>query len=317
MSITSKDGASIPITNSSFSTPIILESSTTIIYLPRDVVRIIYNMFDVTYRNSTAYVDCEYSNLSYMTFAFESGSVVNVAYSELINKIYVPSPEPTTLPFSDVCVMGILEGDGLGSYFLGDLFLQSAYIVFDLTNNRIGIAQSNQNSDTSNIVEVPSGAASIPQSTGVPFPSEPPGSTPSRPPSTPLRTPSPSPTHKPSSDSHALAIGVGVAVPVVVLLAATFGFCLWWRRRRRSRSGHSQPTVPPPVPVSELASSSNKHNQMTDSYYTSTVPNASELPVYSDDRLDRPMSPNLNDYYGSQRPVSNLTAVPDFDGPVR
>ena len=112
MSITPEEGLSIPITKPSFSTPIVLESSTTIIYLPSDVVRTIYNMFDVTFRNSTPYVDCKYSNSSYMTFTFESGSVVNVAYSELINKIFVSTPEPTSLPFSDVCIMGILEGDG-------------------------------------------------------------------------------------------------------------------------------------------------------------------------------------------------------------
>ncbi|KAH7417932.1 aspartic peptidase domain-containing protein [Cadophora sp. MPI-SDFR-AT-0126] len=347
LSITPEDGTSIPITKPSFSTPIVLESSTTIIYLPSDVVRTIYNMFDVTFRNSTAFVDCKYSNSSYMTFAFESGSVVNVAYSELINKIYVPSPEPTNLPFSDVCVMGILEGDGPGTYYLGDFFLRSAYVVFDLTNNRIGIAQSNQNSQTSNIVEVPSGAASIPQSTGLPLPSKTPGSIPSEPPDRPPSTPSESAAGDSSSDNKAIAIGVGVAVPVFVLLAAACGFCLWCRRRRHSRSQPSQPP-PAPLPVSELADPSNKHNQMTYSYYggdglspmsnaselhsasnvpnspgnardsfTPTVPNASELPVYRDDRLDRPMSPNLNDYHEDRRPVSNLTAVPDFNAPVR
>ena len=71
--------------------------------------------------------------------------------------------------------------------------------------------------------------------------------------------------------------------------------------------------------TSELHSTSNVPNSPGDvrRSLTPTVPNASELPVYRDDRLDRPMSPNLNDYYEDRRPVSNLTAVPDFDAPVR
>jgi len=70
--------------------------------------------------------------------------------------------------------------------------------------------------------------------------------------------------------------------------------------------------------TSELHSTSNVPNSPGDvrGSLTPTVPNASELPVYRDDRLDRPMSPNLNDYYEDRRPVSNLTAVPDFDAPV-
>ncbi|KAK0112783.1 hypothetical protein ONS95_014516 [Cadophora gregata] len=347
MSITPEDGTTIPITNPSFSTPIILESSTTVIYLPGEVVSTIYSLFDVTFTNSTPYVDCKYSNSSYMTFTFESGSVVKVAYSELINKIFVSSPEPTTLPFSDVCILGILEGYVPGGYLLGDFFLRSAYVVFDLTNNRIGIAQSNQKSVTSNIVEVPPGAASIPQSTGVPFPSKTPVSAPSELPSTLSSRPSESATGKSSGNSHTIAIGVGVSIPVVVLLAAAFGFCFWWRRRRQSQSRSSQPP-PAPVPVSELADPSNKHNHTTDSYYgggglsptinaselhsasqaphspedvqgnvTPSAPNAGELPMYHDDRLDRPMSPNLNDYHDDRRPVSNLTAVPENDAPGR
>lgn len=91
LSTTPADSSTIPITNSSFSTGVLLDSSTTAIYLPKDVVKIIYDQFEVTFVNGTAFVDCKYSNSSYMTFAFESGSVVNVAYSELVNKLLVPS----------------------------------------------------------------------------------------------------------------------------------------------------------------------------------------------------------------------------------
>jgi hypothetical protein len=73
----------------------------------------IYSTFGVYFdtNTTTAYVDCKYSNSSYMSFGFESGSIVNVAYSEIINKIAVPSTVPSYVPFSDPCAMGILDGD--------------------------------------------------------------------------------------------------------------------------------------------------------------------------------------------------------------
>ncbi|KAH9218088.1 aspartic peptidase domain-containing protein [Leptodontidium sp. 2 PMI_412] len=298
LSTTLADSSTIPITNSSFSTGVLLDSSTTAIYLPKDIVKIIYDQFEVTFVN-------------------------------------------------DVCSLGILEGASEFEYFLGDFFLRSAYMVFDLTNNRIGIVQSNQNSTTTNIVEVPSGAVSIPQSTGVLFPS---GTSPSTP-AGPTISASSSTTDKPKSDNHALAIGTGVAVPVVVVLAALFGFCLWWRRRRRS-SQPAPPQAAPSIGIPELTDSSNKHTQISRNYYgvggeggglsptsnaselhstsniaespgdmrasfTPTMPETSELPVYSDDRHNRPMSSNINDYYGGQRPVVNLMTGPQYELPAR
>jgi hypothetical protein len=128
---------------------------------------------------------------------------------------------------------------------LGDFFLRSAYVVYDLTNNRIGIAQSNLNSTTSNIVEVPAGAASIPQSTGV-TPPNPSATTPtsfptitsSAPTSSHTITSTNSPTSSlpPKKVNHTVAIGVGVAVPVVVILAAILGFYFWRRRHPASQT---------------------------------------------------------------------------------
>ena len=112
LSITPRPGSMISITNQSFSAPIILESSTTAIWLPGYVVDLIYNAFSVHFVSNTPFVDCKYSNSSYMSFGFESGSVVNVPYYEIVNKIFNPSPLPNTLPFSDVCTMTIFNGDG-------------------------------------------------------------------------------------------------------------------------------------------------------------------------------------------------------------
>lgn len=142
---------------------------------------------------------------------------------------------------------------------LGDFFLRSAYVVYDLTNNRIGIAQSNYNSSKSNIVEVPSGAASIPQITGAS-----PSSTGSAitsstsstssattssannsPAAATTQTSTTPPSSTPSSvpDNHAVAIGVGVAVPVIVLIAAAIGFFCWRRKRTIATAKVTGPQV--------------------------------------------------------------------------
>jgi len=253
ISYTPQAGSTIPLTDSSFSQGAVLESSTTLIYLPDDIVTDIYSQFNVTIASDKApYVDCKYSNSSYMSFGFESGSVINVPYSDFINKLYVPSPLPSNLSFTDVCSFGI-QPAGSNPNLLGDFFLRSAYVVFDLTNNRIGIAQSNLNSTTSNIVEIPAGAASIPQSTGVPSPS--PTTTSSSKTSTPTtsNTSVPSPTNNPPHKSnHAVAIGVGVAIPVAVILAAIIGF-FFWRRRKASQT----PPEVAPATISELGDSSS------------------------------------------------------------
>jgi hypothetical protein len=102
------------ITNASFSEPVVLESSTTLIYLPDAVARSIYTGFGAVYNTSisgNAWVDCKYRNSSYMTFGFASGSAVNVPYSELISdNAYFLQFAPKGLPFTDVCFLGILPG---------------------------------------------------------------------------------------------------------------------------------------------------------------------------------------------------------------
>ena len=53
-------------------------------------------------------------------------------------------------------------------YLLGDTFLRSAYVVYDLANNQIGIAPTDFNSTDSNIVPFPSMSAPIPDATTAP-----------------------------------------------------------------------------------------------------------------------------------------------------
>lgn len=50
---------------------------------------------------------------------------------------------------------------------LGDTFLRSAYVVYDMPNLQLGIAQANPNATESNIVELEAGATDLPAIQGV------------------------------------------------------------------------------------------------------------------------------------------------------
>jgi hypothetical protein len=133
------------------------------------------------------------------------------------------------------CSFGIRSA-GSGDNFLGDFFLRSVYVVYDLANHHIWMAPAVLNTTKSNIVEIQAGALSLPQSTGVTRPS-PTVSTPSSgtsPTGTPTNS-SPVQTGIPKKNNDAVAIGVGVAVPLGVAFAALIGFCFWWQRRKTSQ----------------------------------------------------------------------------------
>ena len=50
---------------------------------------------------------------------------------------------------------------------MGDTFLRSAYVVYDLTNNEISVAETNFNATSSNIQEIASGTSGVPGATQV------------------------------------------------------------------------------------------------------------------------------------------------------
>ncbi|KAJ3502036.1 hypothetical protein NM208_g16809 [Fusarium decemcellulare] len=63
------------------------------------------------------------------------------------------------------CMFGIAPSPSSTS-ILGDTFMRSAYVVFDLENNEVSLAQSNFNATGSDIVEIGSGDGAVPAATG-------------------------------------------------------------------------------------------------------------------------------------------------------
>ena len=65
-------------------------------------------------------------------------------------------------------MFGLLGADEAGgATVLGDTFLRSAYLVYDLDSNSIGIAQTVFNSTSSNVVEFAAGQSGFPVVSGV------------------------------------------------------------------------------------------------------------------------------------------------------
>ncbi|UZP41314.1 hypothetical protein NXS19_009130 [Fusarium pseudograminearum] len=63
------------------------------------------------------------------------------------------------------CSFGIAPSTSQVS-ILGDTFLRSAYVVFDLDNNEISLAQSNFEATGSHILEISKGKNAVPSATG-------------------------------------------------------------------------------------------------------------------------------------------------------
>ena len=152
------DGSSSTSLDSSSSLPTaaLLDSGSSLMYLPNDITEAIYNNVDAVYdsQNGIAYVACSLANnASTLDFDF-SGQTIQVPYNELVLDIGSSSGQPLTFSNGEpACIFGIAPAQG-AEPVLGDTFLRSAYVVYDLANNEISLAQTNFNSTTDNIVEI-------------------------------------------------------------------------------------------------------------------------------------------------------------------
>ena len=145
-------------------TAVLLDSGSTLTYLPDSLVNDIYKDLGVVYEQSTAagFVPCSLAQSSVnMTYTFSSPEIT-VGADELVIDI-------GNLSFQDgtpACLFGIAPS-GNGPAVLGDTFLRSAYVVYDLANNEIALASTNFNSRGSDVHEIGTGRDAIPGATRV------------------------------------------------------------------------------------------------------------------------------------------------------
>lgn len=108
-------------------------------------------------------------------FAGANGPTIKVPISEMIWPLLQDDGTPSTFisgpnAGQEACMIGVQPASSLGqnaALLIGDTTLRSAYVVYDLYNARIGLAQTDFNSTTSNVVAFESAGAQIPSATTV------------------------------------------------------------------------------------------------------------------------------------------------------
>jgi hypothetical protein len=148
---------------------VLLDSGSSLTYLPDAMTEAIYEQVDAQYDSSegAAYVPCSLAtNSTSLNFTFTTPTIA-VAMNELV--IEVSSSNGRQLTFSDgtpACLFGIAPA-GSSTSVLGDTFIRSAYLVYDLANNEISMAQTNFNATGTNVQEIGTGTTAVPDATDV------------------------------------------------------------------------------------------------------------------------------------------------------
>jgi hypothetical protein len=143
------------------SVAVLLDSGSSLMYLPDNVATALYSTFNAQYdpAQGAAFVDCALGDQDgSLEFTFSEPTI-----SVPLNELVITAGEQRGQP---VCILGIGKSGGSISV-LGDTFLRSAYVVYDLDNNEIAIAQTNFNATSSNIKEIQPGDDGVPSATFV------------------------------------------------------------------------------------------------------------------------------------------------------
>jgi hypothetical protein len=176
--ITGQQGNVVNFTTAGYKGSALLDSGTTFTYLQPKVVESIYqglNVIDDTDQTGVPLIDCAILvNSPKLTvdygFGGANGMVLHVPIDELVFDLARFNLTEDDLPetgFKSTCGFGIFTSDDEDSSLLGDTFLRSAYVVYDLESNQIAIGQTNFNSTTSNVIEFTANAKDIPDVSGV------------------------------------------------------------------------------------------------------------------------------------------------------
>ncbi|KAF3914560.1 Candidapepsin-1 [Orbilia brochopaga] len=158
-SITTEQNGEVGLVNDGFDLPVFLDSGTTLTYLPEQLAEQILEAADAVYDRGSDiyYVQCDLgqssATLNYQ-FGGRNGPTIKVPFSEL-----VLSANAVRVRGVDYCVFGIKPAASGDILLFGDTFLRSAYVVYNLDGQTIGIAQANNAATDSKIVEVGAGGS--------------------------------------------------------------------------------------------------------------------------------------------------------------
>jgi len=166
LSATSSSGTD-QLTPSNYAAAAILDSGTTITLLPDDVAQAVFDELGATVsaQLGAVVVPCSLAdNSGTLNYGFggPGGPTIKVSVNDLVLPLVLRNGRrPTYTNGEPACQLGI-QPAGTKPVLFGDTFLRSAYVVYDLANNRIALAQTDFNTTDSKVVNFASAGAPIP-----------------------------------------------------------------------------------------------------------------------------------------------------------
>lgn len=172
LSVQSSSGTD-QLTPVNFAQAAILDSGTTITLLPDEIAAVVFQELGATVSQQlgAVVVPCALAKKSGSInygFGGVGGPTIKVDVSQLVLPLSTSGGRIPTYNNGDpACQLGI-QAAGSNPTLFGDTFLRSAYAVYDLDNNRIGLAQTDFDATGSNIVPFASNGAPIPSASSAP-----------------------------------------------------------------------------------------------------------------------------------------------------
>lgn len=135
--------------------PALLDSGTTLIYAPQDIAESIGKKYGEYNQQYGGYLTSCSTTGDDFEFTFDD-KTIKVPFKNLLYSLKKAgsgsSSESAKSDSDDQCLVGVL-GSQSEYYILGDGFLRSAYVYYDIDNAEIGLGQAKYDSTSSNIVE--------------------------------------------------------------------------------------------------------------------------------------------------------------------
>ncbi|KAK9427967.1 aspartic peptidase domain-containing protein [Lipomyces doorenjongii] len=148
--------------------PVLLDCGTSFNYLPDGAFRAIANALSASYSARLDYYvqSCTVTSVNASIDFYFGGVTIKVPLREILYPAVTSSGRQLTFSNGQpVCLLTVASNSDLGVSILGDTFLRSAYVVYDLDNNVISLAQTVFNETKSDIVAIGTGSTAIPGAT--------------------------------------------------------------------------------------------------------------------------------------------------------
>ncbi|KAL8963731.1 MAG: hypothetical protein Q9193_000037 [Seirophora villosa] len=142
-----------------------LDAGSTLIQLPSNLFDAILQGLDMPYEmlGRAAIIDCSLAESPTLVDLTFSSATIVVPMNELVAQAVTNDAEELTNDDgSPKCVLGIMPSN-TELVLLGDTFLCSAYVVYDLANNQVSLAQTDFNATSPHLVEIGKGKGWIPK----------------------------------------------------------------------------------------------------------------------------------------------------------